>query len=98
MATFAIEMQVGTANRVMSQLNQLGVKTSNRLDGFSYVLNSEVWVVDFTDPNLTSSAIQQIPEVLGVEGQAEHIFYALPPMAEATEPGVELLTLSLIHI
>ena len=92
MATFAIEMQVGTANRVMSQLNQLGVRTANRLDGFSYVLNSEIWVMDFTDPNLTSGAIQQIPEVIGVEGQAEHIFYALPPMAEATQPGVELLT------
>jgi|TARA_Y100000310_G_scaffold321376_1_gene378925 subtilisin family serine protease len=92
MATFAIEMQVGTANRVMSQLNQLGMRHASRLDGFSYVLNSEIWVVDFTDPNLSSGAIQQIPEVVGVEGQAEHIFYALPPMAEATEPGIELLT------
>ena len=92
MGTFAIEMQVGTTSRVMSQLHQFGVATASRLNGFSYVLNSEIWVVDFTDPNLSSSKIQQIPEVVGVEGQAEHIFYALPPMSEATEPGIELLT------
>ena len=92
MATFAIEMQVGSTSRVMSQLNQLGMRNASRLNGFSYVLDSEVWVIDFSDPNLSSGKIQQIPEVVGVEGQAEHIFYALPPMAEATEPGVELLS------
>jgi len=92
MGTFAIEMQVGTANRVMSQLHQLGMREASRLDGFSYVLNSEVWVIDFADENLTAGRIQQIPEVVGAEGQAEHIFYALPPMAEATEPGIGLLS------
>jgi len=92
MATFAIEMQIGSASRVMSQLQQLGMDQASRLDGFSYVLKSEIWVIDFSDPNLSSGRIQQIPEIVGVEGQAEHIFYALPPMAEATEPGVELLT------
>jgi subtilisin family serine protease len=92
MSTFAIEMQVGTTSRVMSQLHQLGVKEANRLNAFSYVLNSEIWVIDFTDENLTSGRIEDIPEVVAVEGQAEHIFYALPPMAEATEPGVGLLS------
>ena len=51
MATFAIEMQVGSASRVMSQLQQLGMGEASRLDGFSYVLKSEMWVIDFTDPN-----------------------------------------------
>jgi hypothetical protein len=92
MGTFAIEMEPGSANRVMSQLQQLGVRAANRLNGFSYVLNAEVWVVDFSDEGLSSSRVQEIGEVISVEGQAEHIFYALPPMAEATEPGVGLLT------
>ena len=92
MGTFAIEMELGSANRVMSQCQQLGVRTANRLNGFSYVLNSEIWVVDFTDEELSSSRVEAIGGVIAVEGQAEHIFYALPPMAEATEPGVGLLT------
>ena len=92
MSTFAIEMELGSANRVMSQLHQLGVRNASRLNGFCYVLNSEIWVVDFTDENLSSSRVQEIEHVIAVEGQAEHIFYALPPMAEATEPGVGLLT------
>jgi subtilisin family serine protease len=92
MGTFAIEMALGTASRVMPQLQQLGVKDATRLNGFSYVLRSEIWVVDFTDEELSSSRIESIGGVIAVEGQAEHIFYALPPMAEATEPGVGLLT------
>ena len=92
MSTFAIEMQVGSISRVMPQLQQLGITKSNRLNGFSYVLNSEIWIMDFANPDLSSGTIQAIPEIVGVEGQAEHIFYALPPMAEATEPGIGLLS------
>ena len=92
MSTFAIEMELGSANRVMPQLEQFGIREASRLHGFSYVLNAEVWVVDFTNENLTSGQVGAIEHVISVEGQAEHIFYALPPMAEATQPGVGLLT------
>jgi len=92
MGTFAIEMAVGSGHRVMSQLQQLGIRDATRLNGFSYLLDREIWVVDFSNEDLSSSRVGEIGGVISVEGQAEHIFYALPPMAEATEPGVELLT------
>jgi len=85
MKAIALEITQGRSASVMPTIRPY-LSHAAMLPHYSWLLGTDVWVA-WVDDETDSSAFVG-GDILNVEGTVNHIFYAMPPFAEATRPGI----------